>query len=111
MLDPRLLRSELERVRENLARRGFVLDTGAFQALEARRRDLQVRVEQLRNERNVKSKGIGKAKAQGADIAPLLAEVEHLGAALGTAEGDLDAVQSQLSDLQLGLPNLLHESV
>ncbi len=111
MLDPRLLRSELQRVRDNLARRGFVLDMAAFQALEASRRDLQLRVEQLRNERNVKSRGIGQAKGQGANIAPLLAEVAHLGDALAAAGGELDAVQLKLKDLQLGLPNLLHDSV
>jgi seryl-tRNA synthetase len=111
MLDPRLLRSELDKVRDNLARRGFVLDTSAYLALEESRRELQLKVEQLRNERNVKSKGIGKAKAQGADLAPLLAEVEHLGAELEAAETQLESVQVKLRDLQLGLPNLLHVSV
>jgi seryl-tRNA synthetase len=111
MLDPRLLRTDPERVRVNLARRGFAFDSAAYFALEERRRAMQVRAEQLRNERNVKSKGIGQAKARGTDIAPLLAEVEHLGAALKAAEADLDDVQQQLRDLQLGLPNLLHDSV
>ncbi len=111
MLDPRLLRTEPDRVRDNLARRGFTLDITAYGALEEARREAQLRVEQLRNERNVKSKGIGKAKAEGRDIVPLLAEVEHLGAALKKAEGELDTVQRQLHELQLGLPNLLHESV
>jgi seryl-tRNA synthetase len=111
MLDPKLLRTELERVRDNLARRGFVLDTAAVEALEASRRELQQRVEQLRNERNVKSKAIGRAKAQGGDIGPLLAEVEHLGTGLAAAESELAAVLARLNDLQLGLPNLLHESV
>jgi seryl-tRNA synthetase len=106
-----MLRNELERVRANLARRGFVLDIAAFETLEAGRRELQQRVEQLRNERNVKSKAIGRAKAQGGDIAPLLAEVEHLGGALAACEAELDAVQARLKDRQLGLPNLLHESV
>ncbi|QOJ31394.1 MAG: serine--tRNA ligase [Gammaproteobacteria bacterium] len=111
MLDPRLLRTDLDRVAANLARRGFRLDTAEFLALEEGRRSVQLRVEQLRNERNVRSKGIGKAKAQGTDIAPLLAEVEHLGAALATAEAELQAVQGQLDELQLGLPNLLDDSV
>jgi seryl-tRNA synthetase len=111
MLDPHLLRTDLDRVRANLARRGFVLDTTAYLAIEENRREVQLRVEQLRNERNVKSKGIGKAKAQGQDIAPLLAEVEHLGAALQAAEARLSGVQEKLRGLQLGLPNLLHESV
>jgi len=111
MLDPRLLRSDLDAVKANLARRGFDLDTARFERLEASRRDVQTRVEQLRNERNVKSKGIGRAKGRGEDIGPLLAEVEHLGTALAAAESDLDAVQAELKELQLGLPNLLHESV
>jgi len=111
MLDPRLLRTEPDRVRDNLARRGFRLDLAAYSALEESRRESQLRVEQLRNERNVKSKGIGKAKAAGQAIAPLLAEVEHLGAALQSAEAALEGVQRQLHELHLGLPNLLHESV
>ncbi|MBW7931283.1 MAG: serine--tRNA ligase [Gammaproteobacteria bacterium] len=111
MLDPRLLRSDPDQVAANLARRGFRFDVAAFRTLEEGRRELQQRVEQLRNERNVKSKGIGRAKAQGEDIAPLLAEVEHLGAELAAAEGGLQALQQQLDELQLGLPNLLHESV
>ncbi len=111
MLDPRLLRTEPARVRDNLARRGFVFETDAYLALEEQRRELQLRVEQLRNERNVKSKGIGRAKAQGADIAPLLAEVEHLGGALAAAETELEGVQARLKALHLGLPNLLHASV
>jgi seryl-tRNA synthetase len=111
MLDTRLLRTETERVRTNLARRGFVFDAAAYLALEESRRELQTQVEQRRNERNVRSRDIGKAKAQGTDIVPLLAEVEHLGAALAGAEAALDTVQAQLRDWQLGLPNLLHDSV
>ena len=111
MLDPRLLRSDLDQVAANLARRGFQFDKAAFSTLEGSRRDIQQRVEQLRNERNVKSKGIGRAKAQGADIAPLLADVEHLGGELAEAEAQLQAVQGQLDELALGLPNLLQESV
>ncbi|MCK6370948.1 MAG: serine--tRNA ligase, partial [Gammaproteobacteria bacterium] len=111
MLDPRLLRTETERVRENLARRGFAFDAAGYLALEESRRQLQLRVEQARNERNVRSKEIGKAKAQGKDIAPLLAEVEYLGEDLKQAEGELAGVQERLTDLQLGLPNLLHDSV
>ena len=111
MLDPRLLRSDLDQVAANLARRGFQFDKAAFSTLEGSRRDIQQRVEQLRNERNVRSKGIGRAKAQGADIAPLLADVEHLGGELAAAEAQLQAVQGQLDELALGLPNLLQESV
>ena len=111
MLDPRLLRAEAERVRENLARRGFAFDTTAYAAMEEGRRELQARVEQLRNERNVRSKAIGLAKGRGEDVAPILAEVEHLGGSLKTAEVELEAVQGQLRNVQLELPNLLHDAV
>ncbi len=111
MLDQKLLRNEIDAVRVNLERRGYVLDTGAYVALEERRKEIQVRVEDLRNERNVKSKTIGKAKAAGEDIQPLLNAVQSLGDALKSADIELGEVQSSLSDLQLGLPNLLHDSV
>jgi len=75
MLDPRLLRTELALVAEQLARRGMKLDVARIQSLEARRKDLQTQVQELQNLRNTKSKAIGKAKASGADMAPLMAEV------------------------------------
>jgi seryl-tRNA synthetase len=111
MLDTRLLRTDLDAVVANLARRGFRFDRAGFEALEARRRDLQVEVDRLRNERNTRSKSIGRAKAQGEDIAPLLAEVESLGEALKRADEGLAAAQAELDALLLGVPNLLHESV
>ena len=111
MLDPKLLRSEPEQVAANLARRGFSLDVAALAALEERRKAAQIRADALRNERNTRSRAIGKAKAQGADVAPLLREVETLGADLGAAEADFAAVQAEVERLALGLPNLLHGSV
>jgi seryl-tRNA synthetase len=111
MLDPRLLRSDLDAVRANLARRGFQLDTAAFAALEERRRDLQVRVEQLRNDRNVRSKEIGRAKAAGQDTVPLLEAVRDLGEQLAAAEAGLVEVQSGLDRFQMLLPNLLRDAV
>jgi seryl-tRNA synthetase len=111
MLDPRLLRTDLEAVRAGLARRGFALDTGFFAGREERRRELQVLVEQLRNDRNVRSKEIGRAKATGQDAEPLLAAVRDLGERLAAAEGELATVQEELGAFQLGLPNLLRDSV
>ena len=75
MLDIRQLRSDPQGVSANLARRGFTLDLAQFSALETRRKEAQVAVDALRNERNTRSKAIGHAKAQGQDVAPLLAEV------------------------------------
>ncbi len=111
MLDPRLLRTDLDAVRANLARRGYSLDVAAFQDFEERRKALQVRVEQARNERNVRSKEIGKLKAAGADTAVLMATVKELGDALTAGEAELETLQQQLSQLQLGLPNLLQAEV
>src|SRR5262245_23627539 len=111
MLDPKLLRSDITAVATNLARRGFVLDVAKFNALEESRKKLQVRTDELRNERNVHAKSVGKAKAQGQDIAPLLKQVETLGAELEAVERDLTGVQAELDQFALGTPNLLHESV
>jgi seryl-tRNA synthetase len=111
VLDTRLLRSDLDSVVANLARRGFTFDKQVFVALEERRKALQVEVDRLRNERNTRSKSIGRAKAQGQDIAPLLAEVESLGDQLKRADEGLAAEQAALDALLLGIPNLLHESV
>jgi seryl-tRNA synthetase len=111
MLDQKDLRSDPEGVASNLARRGYCFDVADYAALEERRKALQVRVEELRNERNVKSKGIGKAKAAGEDIQPLLDAVQTLGEDLGAAEIDLEQVQTSLRDVHLSLPNQLNESV
>ena len=111
MLDAKLLRSEIQTVATQLGRRGFELDVAAFSAIEERRKSAQLEVDRLRNERNVRSKEIGKAKAQGQDVAPLLAEVEHLGAQLQAAEAEFAAAQAAFEDLALRLPNVPHSSV
>jgi len=111
MLDPRILRTDLEAVAANLARRGFRLDVSTFAGLDSRRKELQVNADELRNLRNTRSKAIGKAKAAGEDIQPLLDEVQDLGDRLKEAERDLEEIRVQLDDIQLSLPNLLHESV
>jgi seryl-tRNA synthetase len=110
MLDPKLLRNDLEWVAGQLSRRGFVLDTDSLQALEARRKDIQMQTQQLQAERNARSKGIGKAKAAGEDIAPLLKE-EGLGSQLKQKEDELADVQDELNSILLGIPNIPHESV
>ena len=111
MIDPKLLRHSAADVAANLARRGFVFDTEAYLALEERRKALQVETEQLQSERNTSAKSIGKAKAQGEDIEPLLAAVKDLGERLEASESSLQAVQGELSDIELGLPNLLADDV
>ncbi|MDH3986486.1 MAG: serine--tRNA ligase [Gammaproteobacteria bacterium] len=111
MLDPKLLRNDLEGVARQLARRGFTLDTGKLQALEQQRKDIQSLTQELQAERNGHSKNIGKAKANGEDIAPLLKEVEGLGEQLKSREDELAHVQAELNDILLGIPNIPHATV
>jgi seryl-tRNA synthetase len=111
MIDPKLLRQAATEVSANLARRGFTFDADTYLALEERRKMLQVETEELRNERNTSSKGIGKAKAQGEDIAPLLEAVKQLGEKLESHEADLQAVLEELRIVELGLPNMLQDDV
>lgn len=111
MIDPKLLRQAGKDVADNLARRGFVFDVDTFAALDNRRKALQVESESLRSERNASAKAIGKAKAGGQDVAPLLAAVENLGDRLAGIEEDLKSVLGKLQDIELGLPNLLQDDV
>jgi seryl-tRNA synthetase len=111
MLDPRLLRSDLENTAKQLARRGFVLDTAAMGALEEKRKAVQTRTQQLQSERNAKSKAIGMAKAKGDDVSAIMAEVSGLGEALKAAETELLQIQQELEVLALGIPNIPHASV
>ncbi|VXB63475.1 seryl-tRNA synthetase, also charges selenocysteinyl-tRNA with serine [Pseudomonas sp. 8BK] len=111
MLDSKLVRTQLHEVAERLAARGFVLDVARFEALEAQRKTLQTRTEQLQAERNSRSKSIGQAKQRGEDIAPLLAEVDQMGSDLEQGKRDLDSIQTELDGLLLNIPNLPHESV
>jgi len=111
MLDQKQLRTDIESVAINLAKHGYQLDINKFNELEAQRKDLSVKTQDLQNERNTKSKSIGKAKASGEDITPLLAEVSTLGDDLDAAKKQLDEVQGQIHEMMMGMPNLLNDSV
>jgi seryl-tRNA synthetase len=111
VLDPKLLRSDLLGVAAALARRGFVLDVAAFAALEVERKAIQIESDRLRAERNANAKAVGNAKSKGQDASALLAAGESLGEQLQGVEKQLEAIQAKVSDLQLGLPNILHASV
>jgi seryl-tRNA synthetase len=111
VIDPKLLRNEPEEVARNLARRGYRLDVAALKALEDRRKPWAVEVDRLRAERNANAKAVGMAKGRGEDAAALIARGEALTTELATAEGQHEAVQRELEQWQLGLPNLLHASV
>jgi seryl-tRNA synthetase len=111
VLDPKLLRSDPQAVAANLARRGFHLDVAAFQALEDRRKAAQVESDRVRAERNANAKAVGMAKGKGEDAGVLLKRAEELTSQLSTSDAAINAVQAELDAWQLGLPNLLHESV
>jgi seryl-tRNA synthetase len=111
VIDPKLLRTDPESVARNLARRGFDLDVTALKALEERRKPWAVEVDRLRAERNSNAKAVGLAKGRGEDMGALIAKGESLTAVLSQAEAALAAVQEELEQWQLGLPNLLHDSV
>lgn len=111
MLDPNMLRNELDAVAEKLARRGFKLDVEMLRQQEERRKVLQVETESLQAERNARSKLIGAAKARGEDIEPLRLEVNVLGEKLDAAKIELDKLQNEIRDLALSIPNLPDDSV
>ncbi|HKJ93999.1 MAG TPA: serine--tRNA ligase [Gammaproteobacteria bacterium] len=111
MLDPKDLRNDLDAIAAALARRGYQLDTERYARLEERRRGLQMRTQELQNERKTRSREIGQAKARGEDIQPLLDEVADLGDRVKSIEDELEAVREELGALQMEIPNLPHESV
>jgi seryl-tRNA synthetase len=111
VLDPKLLRSDLTGVAAALARRGFVLDVETFAALEEQRKAVQIEADRLRAERNANAKAVGQAKSKGQDASALLAAGESLGEQLERVDKRLEAIQAQVSILQLGLPNIPHASV
>ncbi len=111
MLDPKLLRSDLDTVVEKLRIKNYELDVSDFSQLEERRKSLQVDTQSLQSERNSRSKAIGAAKAKGEDIQPLLNEVAELGDQLKSAEAELNDLQDKLDDLLMGMPNMPDASV
>ncbi len=111
MLDPRLLRADINAVKQALSHRKVELDVAAYSALETQRKNLQIQTQELQNERNSRSKAIGQAKAKGADIQPLLADVQSLGDQLKDTEKELTQVQEALTDFFMSLPNILDAAV
>lgn len=111
MLDNKCFRQDLEQTAVALKRRGFELDVKKIKQLEEQRKVLQVKTQELQNERNSRSKAIGQAKAAGDDIAPLLAEVGQMGDALKSLQQQTEQTLETLKQIQLAVPNLLHADV
>ena len=111
MLDIQLLRKDIDTVARRLKTRGFELDTETFNALEAQRKAIQVKTEELQSQRNKLSKEIGVRKAQKIDASDVMAQVAGIGDELKASAEQLDGIQAQMRTLLLNLPNLPHESV
>ncbi|WP_415900976.1 serine--tRNA ligase [Neptuniibacter sp. QD48_11] len=111
MLDAKIVRANPEEVAQLLKKKGFEFPVDQFVELENQRKQLQVETENLQSERNTRSKGIGKAKAAGEDIQPLLAEVADLGNKLDAAKAELNSLQDNLDELLSGVPNIPSDEV
>ncbi|MDZ5635210.1 serine--tRNA ligase [Janthinobacterium sp. GMG1] len=110
MIDIQLLRKDIANVAERLATRKFQLDVAGFTALEAERKAIQTRTEELQGKRNALSKQIGMLKGKGEDTSAVMTQVAGLGDELKADEAALSVVQAKLSDFIMAVPNLPHES-
>ncbi|HIF51207.1 MAG TPA: serine--tRNA ligase, partial [Thiotrichaceae bacterium] len=111
MLDPQLLRNELDKVATALNKRNMALDTSAIKELEEKRKAIQVKTEELQASRNSKSKEIGKLKSKGEDAQEVMDEVANIKKQLEESATELDEVLSKLNEILVGIPNIPHESV
>ena len=106
MLDPKLVRSNIEEIAQKLLVKKYKFDVERFAVLEEQRKSIQTQTEELQSERNTRSKSIGKAKASGQDIAPLIAEMDEIGNKLEVVKAELKQVQDELNNIFAGMPNL-----
>ncbi|MEK6805638.1 MAG: serine--tRNA ligase [Pseudomonadota bacterium] len=111
MLDPKLLRADPQKIAAQLARRGFVLDLAQYETLETNRKQLQTETEKLQAERNAGSKKIGLAKSKGEDVAPVIAEMDHIKSRLESNTTSLTALEIEFKQFLLDVPNLPNASV
>jgi len=111
MLDAKIIRSNAEEVAVKLKKKGYQFDTALFHKLEEQRKAIQTRTEELQSERNSRSKNIGKAKASGEDIAPLIEAMNVIGEDLEVAKKELKSTQDELQSLLAGMPNIPDDAV
>lgn len=111
MLSKKQLRNDIKAIEVALKKRNFSFDASALSDLEDRRKKNQIETQEIQNCRNTQSKSIGKAKAAGEDINPLLKAVAGLGDKLDAAKTELQSIQAEIDTIVMGLPNIPHESV
>jgi seryl-tRNA synthetase len=111
MLDSKYLRENINEICEKIKTRGLELDVINIENLEQQRKELQVKTQELQNERNKRSKAIGLAKAKGEDVSSVISEMNEINKSLATKEAELEKIQEQLHTIYANLPNIPHESV
>src|SRR3990167_1011447 len=111
MLDPQLLRDKMDSVATLLKQRGFNFDATLFKKLEEQRKKLQIATQNLQNDRNLRSKEVGLAKARGEDIEPMRNEVNTISAELEKTKHKLEHILGEIETISLTLPNIPHDSV
>src|SRR5438477_12030766 len=111
MLDPKLIRNDIQLVAEQTKKRGIILNAERILALEEQRKSLQIKTQELQSERNSHAKKVGQAKAAGQDVTTLLKEVAHLGDSLKVTEEKLNLIQQELNSHLDLIPNFTHPSV
>ncbi len=111
MLDPHIIRNDIDSVAISLTKRGMTLDVALIKDLESQRKALQVQTEELQAQRNAKSKEIGKIKGQGGDAQSVMDEVASIKQQLEKGAEELDNVQSLLNAVLNTIPNIPHASV
>ena len=111
MLDPKLIRHDINAVALKLKKRGMTLDVSSFLSMEENRKQLQTKIQELQNERNVRSKEVGIAKAKGNPADDILLNLKELSDTLKKLENDFSQLQNSLDDFLSRIPNIPHDSV
>src|SRR5947207_1148925 len=111
MLDPKVIRQNVEMIATALQKRGVIFETARFNALEEQRKNLQMKLQDLQNERNVRSKAVGVAKSKGENADHIMQEVKNLGEDLNATQAKFEQIQQELNDLLALVPNIPHSSV
>ncbi|MEK7740423.1 MAG: serine--tRNA ligase, partial [Pseudomonadota bacterium] len=111
MIDPKLIRNNIEAVNLALAKRGVQLNVEEWASLEARRKEIQSRTENLQAERNSGAKQVGQIKKSGGDASEIMARMGAIGDEIKAAEVELNELQAELEAKLLSIPNMPHESV